>query len=184
MVLSVSRLAYWKRVDRSIQVISTIVKKHPETSLRLLILGDGADKERLIALTKELGIEEYIIFGGAVSNKEIGAYYKLADFFISTYDLSNVGNPLLEAIRFNKIIFTLNNGDTSRWIKHKKNGFIYDIDETFIERMAEDLYKSSNEKQFIESIQSEIIRTEKEMLWTWDERLRAELNLANTLVGK
>ena len=45
------------------------------------------------------------------------------------YTSTNVGNPLLEAIRHNKIIVTLNNGDTGDWIKHRVSGLIYDVDD-------------------------------------------------------
>ena len=37
------------------------------------------------------------------------------------YERSNLGNPLLESIRMNKLIVTLNNGDTGKLIRHKLN---------------------------------------------------------------
>ena len=45
------------------------------------------------------------------------------------YESSNVGNPLLESIRLNKLILTLDNGGTSEWISHKVTGFIYPVDD-------------------------------------------------------
>ena len=63
-----------------------------------------------------------------MENSRIKNYFAVTDFFFSMYDLSNVGNPLLEAIRMNKIIFTLDNGDTTNWIKNEENGFIFPVD--------------------------------------------------------
>lgn len=183
IVLSVSRLAYWKRVDRSIMVIDNLIKKHSDIQIKLLVIGEGADKQRLVELTNSLSLSSHVEFVGAVSNKEISSFYSIAHFFISTYDLSNVGNPLLEAIRFNKIIFTLNNGDTSSWIRHKINGFIYDVNNNLIDAMADDLYKLLIDDKLQASLSASIKETEKKMLWTWEERLSAELDLTNSLVG-
>lgn len=178
--VSISRLESWKRVERAINIISKIEDKN----IKYFIIGDGYLKGSLIDLVKKLDLEKHIIFVGAIPNKEVKKYLNMADVFLSFYDLSNVGNPLLEAIRANKIIFTLNNGDTSRWIEHKKNGFIYDIDDNLYENVAKDIDNLLQDKELEKKILKNIKLTAKEKLWTWEERMNAEISEVEKLLNE
>jgi glycosyltransferase involved in cell wall biosynthesis len=179
--LTVCRLERWKRVDRALKAVSLLKNKYKILNFKYYIVGEGKEKKNLQELVKELKLENNVIFTGAIPNKEVKKYLNLADFYISTYDLSNVGNPLLEAIRANKIIFTLNNGDTNKWIKHRKNGFIYDIDDKLYENMASDMVEVMLNENLRQNILQNIEKTEKEKLWTWEERLNAEIKEVESL---
>lgn len=181
--LSLSRLVSWKRVDRSLNVIAKIVHDLKYTQFKFLVVGDGSDLEHLKKLVTQLKIENFVIFTGAIPNNQVKTFLQIADIFVSTYDLSNVGNPLLEAIRAHKVIFTLNNGDTSSWIQHLENGFIYDIDreQNFIQLMAQDIVKTVTDETLRSQIINGVTRTEKEKLYTWEERLNKELQVIENL---
>lgn len=182
IVLSVSRMESWKRVDRILDVISCAVKKHGAKNLLYIAAGEGSMLPQYQHRINLEGLGEYVVFTGAVPHEEVKKYLNLADVFISTYDLSNVGNPLLEAIRANKIIFTLNNGATGEWIHHQQNGFIYDIDENMIENMATDLVALMQDESLKNRIRSNVGKTEKEKLWTWQERMEAEVKAVESIV--
>jgi len=169
--VSISRLESWKRVDRCLHIISKVKK----LNIKYFIVGDGYMRNELENLAKELKIESKVFFVGAIPHNEVIKYLSIADYFLSFYDLSNVGNPLLEAIRFHKIIFTLNNGDTSKWIQHKKNGFIYDINKDLYNNVAKDIYNIIDDNKFQQTIIENIQKTEKEKLWDWEERLNKEV---------
>lgn len=169
--VSISRLEGWKRVDRAIGIISKVKAKN----IKYFIIGDGYLRQELQQLVKEQNLEDKIIFVGAIPNSEVKKYLNIADYFLSMYDLSNVGNPLLEAIRANKIIFTLNNGDTSKWIEHKKNGFIYDIDDSLYESVTKDIDDIIQNRELKYTILENIKKTENQKLWTWRERMDAEI---------
>lgn len=177
--LSISRLNSWKRVDRAINSISLI----KEENFKYFIIGDGELKNKLEKLVQEKNLENKVIFVGAIANAEVKKYLNIANVFFSLYDLSNVGNPLLEAIRANKIIFTLNNGDTSRWIKHRENGFIYDINDNLYQNLAKDIDELLNDKELENKILKNIELTEKEKLWTWEERMNAEVSEVKKLIN-
>ncbi len=183
IITSVSRLEEWKRVDRIILIISNLVNKHNFTKIKYLLIGEGGKIDEYKNLVKQNKLENYIEFIGAIDNKEVKKYLNLAEVFFSTYNLSNVGNPLLEAIRAHKIIFTLNNGDTSSWIHHNENGFIYDVNENLIEKMSLDLLEISTNKELKNKITQNIKKTETEKLWTWEERFVAEIYEVTKLVA-
>ncbi len=181
-VVCVTRLVSIKRIDRCIQVAASVVRKFGMHNFRMIIVGNGVERIRYEKLAQDMGVLKNIVFTGAVDNRCVKNYLAISDAFLSMYDVSNVGNPLLEAIRANKIIFTLNNGDTATWIRHGVNGFIYKIDDSMIDRMAQDIVALAHNSALQDTIKRNIRLAELEMLWTWDERLQAEFSEVEKLV--
>ena len=184
ILMTICRLVPWKRLDRAIEIMAYLKHDLLIDSFKYVIIGDGPEKNNLMMLANKLSVDKEIIFLGAINNNEISNYLSAADIYISTYDVSNVGNPLLEAIRSKKIIFTLNNGRTSDWIIHGVNGFIYDINDDLIKNIAKDIYKVFYNKKLKNEIFKNIKNTEKERLWTWEERLSKEVENITFLVNK
>lgn len=184
IAVSTCRLESWKRLDRSIRIINQVVNHYGFKKIRYYIIGDGSEKEFLNSLVKKNKLFNNVFFTGGVTNSEVYKYLYAADIFLSMNDLSNVGNPLLEAIRANKIIFTLNNGDTGSWIQHRQNGFIYDINRDFIDNIARDICGVISNDELRNKIQQNIIITGNEKLWSWEERLNAELEEVEVLLSK
>lgn len=174
--LSISRLEGWKRVDRVIHTLDAFKKSNPTYPFKYLVVGDGQERKSLEELVKKLGLQENVIFLGAIPHQQVAQFLIIADIFFSFYSLSNVGNPLLEAIRANKIIFTLNNGDTSKWITHQENGFIYDEQTPFYATAAGDLASLLSNEELYQQIKQGITETCDQKLWTWEERFNAEVN--------
>lgn len=179
--ISVSRLVPCKGVDKTIKTLSILKNSHNIKKFKCLILGEGQERKNLEDLAKHLGLSENILFMGSVSNSVVKNYLECADYFISTYDSSNVGNPLLEAISANKIIFTLNNGDTGDWISSGINGFIYDIDDTLLTAMAKDMFNVIQDNKLRAKLIEGVKNTAATKLWSWDERLKAEINAVDSL---
>jgi len=122
VLLTVSRLVSWKRVDRALRALPDIVKQFPSTVL--LVVGDGPEKDPLMALSRELGVWEHVRFEGAVERSRLPLYYSAADILLSFYDWSNVGNPLLEAMMAGRPVVTIWSGDTERIVSSWSNGVI------------------------------------------------------------
>jgi len=90
--LFASRLVYWKRLDRALELACHLRPKVPD--LLLVIVGDGTDRPRLEAEAVRLGVSDSVRFAGAVAHTQMPVFYQTADVFGSLYDLSNAGNPL------------------------------------------------------------------------------------------
>lgn len=63
------------------------MKKQLGDVFNVLILGDGPEKENLIALSQTLKIEENVFFIGEVSNHKISAYHQACDLFLFSSNL-------------------------------------------------------------------------------------------------
>jgi len=172
---SVSRLVGWKRVDRNIEILAAL-KNLGYAAFKYYVVGEGDKRNELVELVQQKGLVEQVVFVGAVPHSEVMGYLGQSDVFMSMYDSSNVGNPLLEAIRANKIIVTLSNGDTKSWIEHKKNGLIYNPNVNFYEEAAQDLLVLLEDKNKRGEFKNNLLVTEQEKLHTWAERLSKEIN--------
>jgi len=79
-LLFVGRLAEKKGVRYLIEAMPKVAQKYPEA--KLLIIGSGPLENELKNQVKDLGLENNVIFTGAMPNKELPKYYATADIFI------------------------------------------------------------------------------------------------------
>jgi len=180
VLLTVSRLASWKRIDRSINALSSIVKINP--NIKLVIVGDGDERGNLTKQSEELGLTKSICFVGAVKQSEIEYYMNIADIFISMYDLSNVGNPLLEAMSCGKPIITLDVGDTKSLIKNNSNGIL--LKKSDINLLPAKVLELLNDNNFSKKIGENAKKTAQQEFWSWDERMDAELKIVYEMLQR
>jgi len=175
ILISVSRLASRKRVDRSIRALPKIIKTIPD--LKFVIIGDGPERQNLEKISRDLRINHYIRFVGAVPHREILKYLIVADIFLSFYDWSNMGNPLIEAMTAGKCIVTLNNGDTGTIIKDKINGVLLEEsnEEGLINNISQNIINLLKTPQLREKLGKNAKEFAKKNFWTWKERMNTEI---------
>lgn len=83
-----------------------VVKNHPLLlrafarltlpDARLMFVGDGAGRDALLSLAKELGVADKVIFAGF--NADPTPFYKTADVFVLSSDYEGFGNVIVEAL--------------------------------------------------------------------------------------
>lgn len=178
LFLTVSRLKNWKKVERAIEVIQKLLEK--EKKVKLIIVGDGEEYDNLVNLTKELNLEKFVLFTGSIKQEEVWKFYSAADIFLSLYDLSNVGNPLMEAMRYKKTIITLNNGDTGTIIENNKNGII--LDDPDIDVITKNAIELIEDKAKAERLATKAEEYAKENFLTWQDRMEKEEELVSKLI--
>ena len=178
--LCVSRLMALKRVDRCIQALSEAADD--SSDMVLVIVGDGPERGQLEKLACALGVDCHVRFEGAVDHADVPKYLAAADVFLSFYDWSNVGNPLLEAMIAGKCIVTLNNGDTSQFITDKENGILLEYDElTKLPEVIRELLADEGERR---RLGANARRFAEDNFWTWEDRIDAEVNEVTILAER
>lgn len=93
VVIGVGRLHVLKDYETMIRAFSIVRQNR---AAHLLILGEGTERENLIALTRELGLKESVEFHGFVSNPH--AYISRASVLALTSRGEGFGNVLVEAM--------------------------------------------------------------------------------------
>lgn len=179
VMVTASRLARWKRVDRAVRAMPRILETVPEALL--LVVGDGEERGDLEALTRELGVAASVRFVGAVGREEVARYMGAADLFLALADLSNVGNPLLEAMACGKAIVTLDAGDTGELIRDGETGVLLPSAET--ERVAQAVVGLARDDSLRRRLEEGARRYASSHFWTWEQRMAAELDEVERLVA-
>lgn len=93
-VLVVGRLSPEKRIDRAIGAWGTIARKYPEWVLR--IVGDGALREELMKLARELGVDRQVEF--ALWSNDVWSEYRAAHAYCLPSDYEGFPQSLIEAM--------------------------------------------------------------------------------------
>jgi glycosyltransferase involved in cell wall biosynthesis len=185
VLLTASRLAAWKRIDRAIRGLARLRAWVPGAIL--LAVGDGEDRARLQALARELGVADAVRFAGAVPQPEVMRAMHAADVFLAVADLSNVGNPLLEAMACGMCIVTVDAGNTRDIIVDGQTGRLVDSSQRsgFVkpleERLGDLLVQLAGDPGQCHRLREGAVAYAKQHFWTWDERMAAEVATVEAL---
>ena len=101
------------------------------TDIKLLMIGDGPEYQKINDLVFSNGLSEYIILTGKISHQEILSYYSIIDVFIyprRKIRLTDLVTPLkpLEAMAMEKIVIGSDVGGLKELILHNTNGLIFE----------------------------------------------------------
>lgn len=103
-IISAGRLIKLKGFDILINAFSQVKKQHP--NLKLVLLGEGTEKDHLVNLSKELQLENEVIFLGHVSN--VYGYFKKAKLCAVSSIMEGFPNVLLQMMSQNdRVVSTL-----------------------------------------------------------------------------
>jgi len=180
VLVTATRLARWKRVDRAIDAVALLRDQGVEA--RLLVVGDGEERGNLQRQTRDLNLDARVTFVGAVPQPEVARYLHAADVFLSVNELSNVGNPLLEAMVAGRCILTLDEGDTSDLIRDGETGVLLAAsgDPATIAAALAQLATDPDRRKRLGAAAH---RLAERSFWSWDQRLDAEVEAVEALVA-
>lgn len=181
VLITVSKLKIWKRVDRAIFALYKLKTDYNLINTVLLIIGDGHDKAHLIKLAKKYDILESVKFLGEIPHKEVGIYFSLADIFLILQDVSNLSNQLLEALYFGLPIVSLNEKSTENLLMHNYNAMLV-APKQIKNGVAKEIYKILNDEELATKLRQNAKLTAKEKILTWEQRMNKEIQLINKLL--
>lgn len=130
--ISTGRFVKLKNYDKIIYAFKQFLNSN--NSWKLLLIGDGPEKRNCEKLVKKLGIEEYVIFTGQISNVE--KYYEKSKIYICASSFEGWGMSITEAMMFKNAIISYNFPSAREILENKKCGIILD------ENNIENLYKA------------------------------------------
>ncbi len=137
LFLSVSRMAHEKNVAFLLRSAAEF-KERFGRPFRLLLIGEGPNKEDYLRLSRELGLEEEVIFAGKMENSEITPYYAAADAFLFASKTETQGIVLLEAFAGGTPVIALDATGVRDLVEDGKNGFLCPEEEAeFARRILE-----------------------------------------------
>ncbi len=120
----VGRIAEEKNIPFLINVMEKIIKKHK--NVKLMIIGDGPDKENYEKLTREKKCDKNIIFTGKVPWDEVPIYYHLGDVFLSASTSETQGLTIIEAMAASLPALCINDESFRNTVIDGLNGFLFE----------------------------------------------------------
>lgn len=117
-ILFVGRIHESKGLQYLVQAIKDI-------DCKLLIVGkDAGFKNKIISITKKLGISEKIIFAGGLSDNDLITSYYSSDVFVLFSEWEGFGITVIEAMASGKPVIVSNRGSLPYLVKNNDNGFV------------------------------------------------------------
>ncbi len=127
LLLTVARLSKEKNLYFLLDGIKKL-KEKSDFSFKLLIIGEGSEKENLEKYIKENNLVEDIEMIGAVDFREISKYYLAADLFVFASTSETQGMVLLEAMAGYTPVVAVRSSGIDDVIENDNNGYKTDED--------------------------------------------------------
>ena len=122
IITHVSDLRPLKRLTDVIEIFDQILEQCPA---RLVIVGDGPDKDRAKALIEQKGIKSKVQFMG--NSDEVHKILCLTDLFLLPSEIESFGLAALEAMACRVPVISTNAGGLPEVNKHGFSGYLSDV---------------------------------------------------------
>lgn len=115
-VVSVSRLVHKNGVDDLVRALPML-----PAYVKLLLVGEGPDKEMLEKLAHELGVAERVVYTGHVDRSETAKYRAISEIFARPSRSEGMGNSFASAMASRLPIIATQEGGLADFIFDKKH---------------------------------------------------------------
>lgn len=150
VLIHVSNFRSVKRIDT---IIETFAKVHDKIPSKLVLLGDGPELIDMRQKTRDLGVEEHVLFLGKQDN--VSAFYQLSDLVLLLSEKESFGLTLLEAMKTGVVPIGSNAGGIKEVIKHGETGYIVDVGDS--DQAAHYTIKLLQDRKLYEQFQSQML---------------------------
>ena len=147
VLLGAGRLHKQKDFSTLIKAFNLLQKE--DLNLRLIIIGDGEEKEKLLSLLRKLGISDKVDLKGFVDNPF--EYMKGCDLFCLSSIYEGFGNVIVESMSLaTKVVVTNCPGGPLEIIEYGKHGGIAKVKDH--KSLKQAIYKELNNPRDLESL--------------------------------
>ncbi len=122
VLISVSRLSNEKNIDFMIDAIARL-KASTDRPFRLLIIGDGHQRDRLQSRIDEQGLDQQVTLVGPVPPEDMATYYRLGDLFLFASKSETQGMVILEAMAAGLPVVAVRSSGIDDVVRQGYNGY-------------------------------------------------------------
>jgi glycosyltransferase involved in cell wall biosynthesis len=122
VLLYVGRLDKEKKIDVILRALPDILRV---TNVHLVVVGMGQEKQKLVKLTKELGIQKAVTFTGFVPDKDLQNIYRIADLFVIAGIAELQSIATLEAMASGLPVVAANAMALPELVHDGENGYLF-----------------------------------------------------------
>ena len=142
VILFVGRLAEEKNVEFLINSQKNLNKL--DKNIKLIIVGDGPDKEKYEKLSNSLGLSNNIIFTGKAAWGDMPYYYHVSDVFATASKTETQGLTIIEAMASQVVPVCMRDEAFQSMVTEELNGLFFVTNEEY-ETEIKRLYQNPKE---------------------------------------
>ena len=131
VLLNLGRLGTEKNLEELVRYFSKAAEKYEH--IKFLIVGDGPARKQLEKLSRELELEERVIFTGMVEPGRVQEYYQLGDLFVSASTSETQGLTYIEACANGLPLLCRADPCLTDVLREGENGYSYTDEEGFLQ---------------------------------------------------
>lgn len=150
LFISVSRLAEEKNIGFLLKSLAEY-KRQAATPFKMLIVGDGPNREEYEKEVKRLQLEEEVVFAGKVANEELKNFYGAADLFLFASKTETQGIVILEAMAAGLPVIAVKAGGVEDLVYNGLNGFLVPEDTEPFARCMMDILTYNEKRMFLQA---------------------------------
>jgi len=121
-IVYMGRLSYEKSVDQVIKAFKLVLSSIPD--LKLMIIGDGPERENLEKLARSLNISKRIIFTNILRGESLAKALQTNDIFVTASKTETFCISALEAMAVGLPVIAFGEKGIREVVQNNKNGFL------------------------------------------------------------
>jgi N-acetyl-alpha-D-glucosaminyl L-malate synthase BshA len=154
IITHISNFRAVKRIPDVIKIFYNIQKEIPA---KLMMVGDGPEKEKAEYLCQELGIQDKVIFFG--NSNEIDKILSYTDLFLLPSETESFGLAALEAMAWSVPVISSNSGGLPEVNFEGISGYLSDVGNT--DEMAENALKILKDDEILKKFKENALSVAK-----------------------
>lgn len=124
---SIKSLEEIYNIDVLIRAFAILKSKYSSKIIKLLIIGEGSQKEYLRNLCEELNVLNDVVFTGRIAFSEVSTYFNMLDVLVNISDYESFGVSVIEAMACEKPVIATNTGGLKEIIENNNFGSLVEI---------------------------------------------------------
>lgn len=160
VMLNLGRLGFEKNIDELLHMFAKA--RIQNDKLVFLIVGDGPARSHLEELSKELHIQESVIFTGMVDPSLVHNYYKLGDLFVAASTSETQGLTFIEAAANGLPLLCREDACLQDILIPGENGYTYTTEKEFTDYLLKIVADTQWRKEASEKSRNIAIHYDKE----------------------
>lgn len=154
----VTHISNFRKVKRIPDIIKIFFKIQKQIPAKLMMVGDGPEKEKAERLCQELGIQDKVIFFG--NSNEIDSILSYSDLFLLPSETESFGLAALEAMAWSVPVISSNSGGLSEVNFDGISGYLSDVGN--VDEMAENAIKILSNNQTLNAFKVNALSVAKQ----------------------
>jgi glycosyltransferase involved in cell wall biosynthesis len=166
-------------IDVLVKAFAGVHSKHANT--RLLIVGDGSERDNLKELVKQLDLNDSVVFTGKVPSKETPNYFNKLNCLVNISQYESFGVSVIEAMACKVPVVVSDTGGLKEIVNNSDMGIC--VEPGNVEQTSKAVEKIMQDKGFTEKAIDKAYQSVKER-FSWEKNLSEQIHVYNSLIGK